>query len=651
MQGNNELTRNSDEWQKTFDSTRSAIWVLDREQRVVRSNKTAEMYFHLPNEQRIGRHCWEIVHGTRQPIPECPALRAKKSLNREDMELRLGEKWFEVIVDPKVDDNGDYSGAVHIVSDITKRKRAEEEVISANRFLDRVLEMSTFAMWISNADGTIIRTNDALRKAINLTDEDILGKYNVFKDMNLEIQGVMPLVRKVFTEHQPVRFSIPWKPSLAGGVAFTAGRDIYIDVSMFPILNGRDELENAVCQWLDITLHKQAQEALRESRERFQSLFENSLDAILLTIPDGRIISANPAACMMFGYSEEEFSRVGRGGILDPSDPRLPAALAERSRTGRFRGRLTFVRKDGSRFPGDISSVIFQDINGLDRTSMIIRDISEHELAEQQHETTLHQVLMNLCTNAAQAMEDAGGTLRLSVRDTGISSKDCAGGLAAGRYVEIKVSDTGNGIAPEIVDLIFDPHFTTKAPGQGSGMGLAVARGVIESYKGSITVESRVGRGSTFSIYLPSTGKHQAGANLDAVPLPTGKERILFVDDEPSITRMGSRTLEGLGYSVTTCTNSLHALELFRTSPGDFDLVITDMTMPDLTGDRLSVELLKIRPDIPVILCTGYSKKISEETAGEIGIRAFAHKPIIKSDLAVTVRKVLDETRPGNVPR
>jgi CheY-like chemotaxis protein len=256
--------------------------------------------------------------------------------------------------------------------------------------------------------------------------------------------------------------------------------------------------------------------------------------------------------------------------------------------------------------------------------------------------TQVHQLLMNLCTNAAHAMEDSGGVLKVSMRDVVLDKKDLSIGMQPGAYVEIKVSDTGVGIAPEVMELIFVPYFTTKKLGEGTGLGLAMAHGIIESYGGHISVDSQVGIGTAFTIHLPATRKRAGLHTYQPEPLPSGKEHILFVDDEDAIAKMGGQQLERLGYSVTTRTSSIEALALFKAKPGAFDLVITDMTMPNMTGDNLAIELMKIRYDIPVILCTGYSKKISSASASEIGIKAFIYKPVVKAELAKTVREVLD---------
>ena len=281
-------------------------------------------------------------------------------------------------------------------------------------------------------------------------------------------------------------------------------------------------------------------------------------------------------------------------------------------------------------------------------TTIEIKQTIESDSLIMGNATQVHQILMNLFTNAAHAMEDKGGILEFSLKDVvmdrGVNRKNLD--LSPGNYIKIKVSDTGAGIAPEIIGSIFDPYFTTKGPGEGTGMGLAMVHGIIESYGGKISVDSKPGHGALFTIYLPATRKRQEHRPYQAETLPTGTERILFVDDEASIAKMGSQALERLGYTVSIRTSSIEALELFRTKPNDFDLVITDMTMPNMTGTQLAVELMKIRPDIPVILCTGFGKKISDDSIATIGIRAVAYKPIVKADLAKTVRKVLDDQQP-----
>jgi len=260
--------------------------------------------------------------------------------------------------------------------------------------------------------------------------------------------------------------------------------------------------------------------------------------------------------------------------------------------------------------------------------------------------TQIQQIIMNLCTNAGHVMESDGGTLTfgLDQAELNAATDTLAGRIPEGRYVRIQVRDTGPGIPPENLERIFEPFFTTKSVGEGTGLGLAVVHGIVQDRSGGITVESEAGKGTVFNVLLPvSDHVPSEEETRDKKPdLPGGKERILFVDDEPMIMKLGQRMLERQGYKVETRASGKEALECFKQNPGRFDLVVTDMTMPGMRGDHLARELMAIRPGIPIILTTGYSKLISEEKAKALGIRGFVMKPLTTLELAKTVRKVLD---------
>jgi nitrogen-specific signal transduction histidine kinase/ActR/RegA family two-component response regulator len=260
--------------------------------------------------------------------------------------------------------------------------------------------------------------------------------------------------------------------------------------------------------------------------------------------------------------------------------------------------------------------------------------------------TQLHQILMNLCTNAAHAMRETKGELKVSLVPVEIKPRDALiihHGLTPDMYLKLTVSDTGAGIAPDIMDRIFDPFFTTKKPAEGTGMGLSVVYGIIKGYNGAITVETELDKGTEIHVYLPLLMETKSEQEIDkTVFIVGGKERVLFVDDEENLVLLGKDMLTGLGYEVAGRTSSVEALEVFRVKPRYFDLVITDMTMPNMTGVDLAKDILMIRPDIPIILCTGFSDMISEEKAKNIGIRKFIMKPLLKNSLAMTIREVLD---------
>ena len=255
----------------------------------------------------------------------------------------------------------------------------------------------------------------------------------------------------------------------------------------------------------------------------------------------------------------------------------------------------------------------------------------------------VHQVMMNLCTNAGHAMMKHGGVLDISLTDVELDKAflEEQHGINPGHYIKLTVTDTGHGMSQEILDRIYDPYFTTKPQGEGTGLGLSVVHGIVKSYKGVIIVMSEPGKGTTFDIFLPVMGADSSLDERPDDPLPTGNGCILFIDDEPVLTDVGTNMLEKLGYEVVTKTSSIEAIELFKAHPENFDLVITDMTMPGMTGEALAGEIMNVRPDIPIILCTGFSHQINKQRAIQLGIRAFIMKPFVLRDIGNAVREAL----------
>jgi len=258
--------------------------------------------------------------------------------------------------------------------------------------------------------------------------------------------------------------------------------------------------------------------------------------------------------------------------------------------------------------------------------------------------TQIHQIMLNLCTNAAHAMREKGGRLSVSLDNVYLDGEmvNQFPDLAPGTHLELTVSDTGHGMDESTLERIFDPFFTTKEVGEGSGMGLPVVHGIVKSHKGAIDVRSVPGEGTTFRIYFPAIQTAIPSQDEMQTEAMTGEERVLFVDDEEIITHVVKEMLEHLGYKVVAETSSLQALETFRSRPENFDLVITDYTMPHMTGNELALELRRIRPGIPVIVYTGTSDKAREEDAGEKGVSAFVLKPLSMQEFSKIIRKVLD---------
>jgi CheY-like chemotaxis protein len=277
----------------------------------------------------------------------------------------------------------------------------------------------------------------------------------------------------------------------------------------------------------------------------------------------------------------------------------------------------------------------------LPSTISVKLDISDSGTLVVADPIQIQQIILNLAANAAYAMREKGGNLTIGLSHVDLSPDDSSAlQLEPGRYVKMWVEDTGMGIGDEIREKIFDPFFTTKPIGQGTGLGLSTVHGIVKACNGAIKVETASGLGSTFTVFLPMTDASAAAATRAPDDVPLGRGRILFVDDEESLVEIGKEMLEDLGYTVTGSVSSAKALALFTSDPDAFDLVITDQTMPDFTGLDLAREFAFIRPDVPVILVTGFSHLVDAGRARQAGIRAFLMKPLPKGELARTVRDV-----------
>ncbi|HUH65044.1 MAG TPA: response regulator [Syntrophales bacterium] len=310
---------------------------------------------------------------------------------------------------------------------------------------------------------------------------------------------------------------------------------------------------------------------------------------------------------------------------------------------------LTFSRRgEQERRPVDIGIIVKESLKllraSLPSTINIMSDIPQNSNTVFADPTQIHQIMMKLCTNAAYAMRERGGMLKIELEhvdiDTAALSSNPA--LKPGPYARLIVSDTGCGIDPAIIDRIFDPFFTTKKPGEGTGLGLSVVYGIVKSYGGAINVYSEPALGTTFKIYLPRIESAAPSESKSQGPIPRGEERILFVDDEEVLAEIGKEMVQSLGYVVAARTSSVEALKAFQAQPFRYDIIITDMTMPNMTGVELAREIHRIRADVPVIVCTGFSELINEREAGRLGIEKLLMKPLFLKDLALAIRDVLD---------
>ena len=391
---------------------------------------------------------------------------------------------------------------------------------------------------------------------------------------------------------------------------------------------------------IDITQEKRLQDQLQQSQK---------MEAIG-TLAGGIAHDFNNILFSIIGNTEMSMDDVPEGSMARSNMQEVLTA-AKRARD-MVRQILDFSRQGiQERKPLRVQPIIDEALQLLNASVPafieIIEDIDMECGPVLADPTQIHQIMMNLCTNAYHAMREKGGTMGVTLRQINIDSSDLPTplGLKSGSCLKLVVSDTGHGMAREVMERIFDPYFTTKGPGGGTGMGLSVVHGIVKGHGGDISVHSEPGKGTRVDVFLPMI-ENNTEVPLETVSLesiPGGNEHILLVDDEENIVHMIQHMLERLGYHVTGRTSSVEALEAFRSLPKKFDIIITDQTMPNMTGEELAKELLQIRPDIPIILCTGFSEIIPEEKAKAIGIKDYIMKPVLKSQLAKAVRYALDE--------
>ncbi|MGD8461377.1 MAG: response regulator [Desulfobacterales bacterium] len=399
-------------------------------------------------------------------------------------------------------------------------------------------------------------------------------------------------------------------------------------------------------------------ENMVEERTQTLAKYERQLQQVLKiqaigTLAGGIAHDFNNILFPIVGYTELTMDEVPEDSVAHNNlEEILKAANRAKELVKQI---LTFSRQSGQeRKPVEIQQVIKEALKLL-RASIpasieIVHDIDENCSPVMGDATQIHQIIINLCTNAYQAMQDGGGKLEVILKEKYIGYQQTTQkiGMQPGKHVQLLVKDEGCGMDASVLERIFEPYYTTKEQGKGTGLGLSVIHGIIKNHRGDITAASTPGKGTVFTVYLPVIEDGDVKEEFEPVNgTEKGTERILLIDDEEQIVSMERQMLENLGYQVTSRTDSGEALKEFSKHPENYDLVITDMTMPRMSGDELAKKLLDIKPDIPVILCTGFNEDITEEKALEMGIQKFIMKPVIKNDLATTIRSVLDHPLPN----
>ncbi|MBW2108104.1 MAG: PAS domain S-box protein [Deltaproteobacteria bacterium] len=633
LEAGKALSKKERKYQHLIETTSEGYWLIDHEQKTVEVNESlCRMLGYRPDEM-IGKSPLDFVDEEGRKVFESQMGKIRDTLHRSYeiiLKKKTGEDLYTHVNATTVfDESGAIEGSFALITDITERRQQEANRVLLATAIDHIRE----AVVITDHEANILYANPAFEHITGYPTHEVVGRNPRFLKSG---------------RHDQAFYQELWDTLKRGEVwngHFTNkkkdGTLYEEEACISPVRSPDGTITHFVAVKRDVTDLVAMERQLRQSQK---------MEAIG-TLAGGIAHDFNNILTPMIIQTELALSSVSEDSPLRPG---LQEVLKASHRAKDLvKQILTFSRqKETKRVPLTITPIIKEALKLLRYSLPATIEIQERfkaevgmVLADPIH---IHQILMNLCANAAYAMREKGGVLGVSVDEVELDADSAHPhpGLKPGRYVRLCVSDTGCGIDPVIAGRILDPFFTTKNRSEGTGMGLSVVHGIVKSYGGTLKFDSVLGQGTTFQVLFPGGAVARPRQSEAAFQIPAGQGHVLFVDDEKATVDSVGLMLKRLGYQVTVRTSSIEALEAFRAQPDGFDLVITDQTMPNMRGDELAQELMRIRPDIPVILCTGFSEAVLEEKTKALGIRELVIKPITTDDMARTIQKVLGDAEP-----
>ena len=551
-------------------------------------------------------------------------------------------------------DLGEQPAVFCMAHNITERKRRETEIQAKDRLLRDFINRAAIGVAVYDGQGSLLSVNPACLKMFGAPDEREFGRFGMLDNKYLG-DSVKESIRRGDSLQTEIKVDFDEIVRLAMFVSTRRGEGFFYLVIANLGLDERFNPRGHIVQVMDVTEQRDTEEALRQTSMQLRQA--QKMEAIG-TLAGGIAHDFNNVLTPIMGYA-------GMALELPAGDARIQPFLQEILSASR-RARelvaqiLAFSRQDtGNHAPMHLTPIIKEVVKqraaAMPPNIQIQYVIKETDDMVRASPTQIHQVLTNLTRNAEQAMKGTGGSIEIRLTSFMLTSlhrkefpslvtREYVREGGRNRYLRLSVRDTGCGMSPETMKRMFEAFFTTKKEGEGTGMGLAVVRGHVAAMGGAISVESTVGKGSVFHIALPLAEAAVEKSDVAEEVVPGSRERVLFVDDEVAVVRMASLMLESLGYEAVVTSQSSKAIEIFRANSEDFDLVITDQVMPEMTGMNLAAEILKIRPEMPIILCTGFSERISEEDALKQGIRVYLPKPVERREMAAAIKRALAQT-------
>lgn len=623
------LRHGKEEWEKTFDSISDIVTIQDPEMRIVRANKSAYRNFNLKYGSLIGKTCYEIFQCFEGPCIGCPVVRTGSDLcthNNLIYNERL-KKTFDVRSSPIFDDEGELKWVVQIARDITDNLEHEAE----RRLLSAAIEQASESVVITDREGVLEYVNPAFTETTGYQRDEAVG------------QGAGILRSGI---HDQSFYQEMWSKLLAGEVwrgrltnRKKDGSFFREDATISPVVDSHGEITNYIALKRDITREESLERQLHQAMK---------MEAIG-TLAGGIAHDFNNILSAIIGYTH-----IAKGKLAQdlPVHEDLDQVLAGGDRAADLvKQILTFARQETKeqfrplRIQYIVKEVLKLLRSSLPATIELKQNVDSSCDAIMADPGQLHQLLMNLCTNAKQAIGLHHGVITITLKQQEVAESYVIGDTGqatTGKYIQLSIQDTGCGMDREVLERIFDPFFTTRAKEHGTGLGLAVVHGIVKKHGGEIFAESEVGKGTTFHVFFSIVERVREPAVAVQGPEFRGSEHIMVVEDEAPVGRVLESILSKLGYSVTLVTDSPEAVSRLRDNPNCCDLILTDMTMPNLTGLELAREALALRPQLPIIMLTGYSEAVDKEKAVKVGIRDFLLKPVRKDKLSAVIREVLD---------